>query len=98
MCGLVRPPSRRYTGCFADLPSKSHSAMSTALIATMRDAFAAKRHRLAIHVLPEKFDVPRVRADEQRLEIKVDDLLGDARRQRGVADADEAVVGENFAR
>ena len=60
------------------------------------DAFAAKRHRLAIHVLPEKFDVPRVRADEQRLEIKINDLLGDARRERGVADAGEAVVGENF--
>ena len=70
--------------------------MSTALIATIANAFAAKRHRLAIHVLPEKFDVPRIGADEQRLEIKINDLLGDERRERGVADADEAVVGENF--
>ena len=60
------------------------------------DAFAAKRHRLAIHVLPEKFDVPRICADEQRLEIKINDLLGDQRRKRGVADADEAVVGEDL--
>ena len=35
MRGFVRPPSNRYTGCFADLPSKSHSAISTALIATI---------------------------------------------------------------
>ena len=62
------------------------------------DALAAERHRLAIHVLPEKLDVPRIRADEQRLEIQIDDLLGDERRERGVADADEAVVGEDFAR
>src|ERR1039458_7879066 len=32
------------------------------------DAFAAKRHGLAIHVLPEKFDIPRVLPDEQWLE------------------------------
>ena len=62
------------------------------------DALAAERHRLAIHVLPEEFDVPRIRADEQRREILIDHLLRDERRQRGVADADEPVVGEDLAR
>ncbi len=35
MRGFVRPPSKRYTGCFADLPRRSQRAMSTALIATI---------------------------------------------------------------
>ena len=60
------------------------------------DAFAAEGHRLAVHVLPEKFDVPGIGADQQRLEVEVDHLLGDWWREGGVADADEAVVGENF--
>ena len=35
MRAFVLPPSKRYTGCLADLPRRSHSAISTALIATM---------------------------------------------------------------
>src|SRR5206468_708201 len=58
---------------------------------------AAKRHRLAIHVLPEKLRVPRVRPDQQRLEVEINQLFGYERRERRVADADETVVGEHFA-
>ena len=54
------------------------------------DALPAERHRLPVHVLPQELDVPGIRADQQRLEIDVDRLLGHARRERGVADADVA--------
>src|SRR5439155_24251834 len=43
-----------------------------------------------------ELDVPRVGADEERLEIEVDDLLRDRRSERGVADAHVAVVGEDL--
>ena len=33
---------------------------------------------------------------QKRFEIEIDYLFGDGRRESGVADADEAVVGENF--
>jgi len=42
-----------------------------------------------IGLLPEQLDIPRIRADEQRLEVEVDGLLGDLRRERCVADADD---------
>jgi hypothetical protein len=60
------------------------------------DALAAERHRLPVHVLPQELDVPRVGADQQRLQVQVDHLLGDPRRERGVADADETVVGPDL--
>ena len=47
-------------------------------------------------MLPQKFDVPRILSDQQRLKVKVDHLLAGLRGDRGVADADEAGVGEDF--
>ena len=60
------------------------------------DSLAAESHGLAIHVLPEEFDVPRIASDQQRLEIKIDHLFRDLGRQRGIADPDQAIVGEDF--
>src|ERR1017187_3416825 len=60
------------------------------------DALAAERHGLAVHVLPEEFGIEGVFAHDDGLQVEVDDLLGDARRERGVADADEAGVGEDL--
>ena len=60
------------------------------------DTFAAERHRLAVHVLPQKFNVPGIGAEQQRFEVEVNHLFGDVRRQRGVAKANQPVVGENF--
>ncbi len=60
------------------------------------DALPPERHRLAIHVLPQELDVERIGADEQRLQIEIDRLLGETRRQRGVADADVTGVGHHF--
>src|SRR5262249_7291551 len=60
------------------------------------DAFATKRHSLAIHVLPQEIDVPRVGAQQQRFQVKVNDLLGDVRRERGIADTYQAIVGEDL--
>jgi hypothetical protein len=47
-------------------------------------------------LLPEEFGVPGVSAEEERGEIGVDELPGDYGRERGVAEADEAGVGEDF--
>ena len=60
------------------------------------EALAAPGHGLAVHVLPEELDVPRILADEQRRQVAIDDRLGHVRRQRGVADADVAAVGEHL--
>ena len=60
------------------------------------DALASERHRLAVHVLPQKLDVPGIGADQQRLQIEIDHLLGHLRRKRGIADAHKPVVGEHL--
>ena len=56
-------------------------------------ALAAPGVRRAAHALVQVLVVPGVLAHHQRREVLVDDLLGDARRQRHVAVADHAVVG-----
>ena len=60
------------------------------------DSLAAERHRLAVHELPEELQVPRVGAQQERLQVEVDHLLRDAGREGGVADADEAVVAHDL--
>src|SRR5207247_1603802 len=60
------------------------------------DALAAKGHGLPVHVLPEKLDVPWIGAEEERPQIEVDDLFRDQGGEGGVADAHEAVVGEDL--
>jgi hypothetical protein len=64
MRGLVRPPSRRKTGCFADFPKEVPESDVHGGDRGHANAFAAERHRFAIHVLPEEFDVPGIGADE----------------------------------
>ena len=71
--------------------------MSTALIATIAIPLRPERHRPTIHVLPQQLDVPRIRADQQRLEVQINHLLGNLRRQRRVADANQPVVREDLA-
>ena len=60
------------------------------------NALAPERHRPAVHVLPQEFDVPRIGADQQRLEIQIDRLLRHTGRERRVADPDVAGVGEDL--
>ncbi len=60
-------------------------------------ALATEGHRLAVHVLPEEFDIPGVSTDEEGLEVEIDDLFGNLWREGGVADADDAGVGFDFA-
>ena len=57
---------------------------------------AAERHRLAIHELPKKLDVPRIFCNQKRLEMEIDYLLRDLGRERGIADPHQAVVGQDF--
>ncbi len=56
-------------------------------------ALAAPGVRGAVHALVQVLVVPRVLAEHQRCEVFVDDGLGDLRRERHVAQADDAVVG-----
>ncbi len=60
------------------------------------DALAAEGHGAAIHLLPEELGVPGIGADEHGLEVVVDAGLGDERGEGGVAEADEACVGEDL--
>ena len=60
------------------------------------DSLSAERHRFSIHVLPKELNVPRVGSDQNWLQVKVNHLLGDWRRQRRVADAHMTIVGENL--
>ena len=60
------------------------------------DALAAEGHGAAVHLLPEELDVPGVGAEEDGREVGVDEGLGDLGREGGVAEADEAGVGEDF--
>ena len=60
------------------------------------DALPAERHRLAIHVLPQEFNVPRILANQQRLQIEIDHLLADLRSKRRVPDPQAAIVSKNF--
>src|SRR6266536_491622 len=60
------------------------------------NAFAAKGHRLAIHVLPQKFGIPGIKADQNWLQITINDLLGCFWCERGIADPDMSIVGEHF--
>src|SRR5689334_5099335 len=60
------------------------------------NALPAKGHGFAIHVLPQEFDVPGVRADEQWLQIEIDHLLCHRRRKRGVSYPYEAIVAEDL--
>ncbi len=60
------------------------------------DALAAESHRLAIHMLPEKFDVPWVGTNQKRLEIQIDYLLGGLRSEGRISDSDVAVIRKNF--
>ena len=56
----------------------------------------AEREGFAIHVLPEKLDVPRILLDQQWLEVKVDCLLCKLRSQSRIAYAYKAVVTQDF--
>src|SRR5690606_10143014 len=56
-------------------------------------ALAAPGVRGAVHALPQVLVVPGVLAHDQRRQVLVNDGLGDRRRQRDVAYADDAVIG-----
>jgi len=58
--------------------------------------FRPKAMVLRYIFLPEQFCIPWVRADQQRLKIKIDDLFGDRRRESSVPDADYSLVCKNF--
>ncbi|SQC39956.1 Uncharacterised protein [Clostridium sporogenes] len=60
------------------------------------DALAAPGMGRAVHPLVQVLVVPRVLADHERREVLVDDGLRDLRRERDVAEADDAVVGSDF--
>ncbi|MNN16715.1 hypothetical protein D3C81_1298640 [compost metagenome] len=57
------------------------------------DALAAPGVGAAVHLLPQVFVVEGILADHHRRQVLVDDLPGHARRQRAVADADQAGIG-----
>ncbi len=93
---MVRPPSKPKDGLFGVLAHEVPEGDVDGGDGGERDALAAEGERAAIHLLPEVLDVPGIGAEKQRLEVDVDELLGHHRRQRGVAQADEAVVGEDL--
>src|SRR3954447_9794327 len=60
------------------------------------DALAAKRHGLAIHILPDVLIVERIAAEQDGLEIKVNGLLCQTRRQRSVPDSNVSRISEDL--
>src|SRR5580704_938035 len=60
------------------------------------DSLASERQCLAIQVLPQPLDVPRVLSNQQGFQIEIDDLFCNWRRQSSIAQSDSTVVGEHF--
>ena len=60
------------------------------------DALTAVGHRLAIHVLPQEFGFPGVGAEKNRLEVQIHNLFRYLRREGGITDSNEGIVGEDF--